>query len=397
MTPKLTLSADQKGIASNTQPSVFVIGLTPEGKAQRPHIITVQDGPTIEVTVVGRQPDGATVDVAIEQSRIRHVETKKIGDNRHIQIPHVDISKKRVIDFVKYGQTLAIPIDEDADKGASRVELLILAGKDAAIPPNWISPAESRPKNADDVRRCEVFCELLASGGAKIRCEWVSRFAEFWNSSQWKSIASFKDEWDFVDSCLAWCPRQSGLVDVLRCCVSVVSDPNSARHLETAAFGCNWAYSVELQDTPSLALNIRRLGKVPSVWNLIVGAKRVDYAQMHDLTRINVRNELTIDVPFDFEVPLDLVSGDLKGYAWHLSHPQPGYAKMTLEPAWKSQVFTVYVDEAKAAIPALKSARNLKHILIIGERGRDEKRVEQERAAMQKTLPDVAVTTCVLR
>ena len=38
MTPKLTLSADQKGIASNTQPSVFVIGLTPEGKAQRPHI-----------------------------------------------------------------------------------------------------------------------------------------------------------------------------------------------------------------------------------------------------------------------------------------------------------------------------------------------------------------------
>ena len=70
---------------------------------------------------------------------------------------------------------------------------------------------------------------------------------------------------------------------------------------------------------------------------------------------------------------------------------------MTLEPAWKSQVFTVYVDEAKAAIPALKSARNLKHVLIIGERGQDEERVEQERVAMQKTIPDVAVTTCVFR
>ena len=78
---------------------------------------------------------------------------------------------------------------------------------------------------------------------------------------------------------------------------------------------------------PALALNIRRLGKVPDVWNLIVGTKRANYAQMHDLTRINVRNELTIDVPFDFEVPLDLVDENLKGYAWHLSHPQPGYAK----------------------------------------------------------------------
>ncbi len=167
--PKLNLPENQKGTLSSTTKSPFVIGATLEGKAQRPHIVVVQDGLWVEIMIGGRQPDGASVDVTVEQSKIGDIETKKLNPSLTIQKPHVDCQKKRFIDFVKYGEVFSIHLGET--KSAACIEMLIQADDKTAVPENWTLPTKSQTSCSKHSKRTEIFGEILSGGGAELRYE----------------------------------------------------------------------------------------------------------------------------------------------------------------------------------------------------------------------------------
>ena len=169
MAPKLKLPENQKGIVSSMTKRPFVIGTTPEGKAQRPHIVVIEDGLSIEVTVAGRHPDGASIDVTVEESKILDIGTKKIAPDTTIQIPHVDNQKKRIVDFVKYGEVFSIRLGKK--HSASRIELMIQADDKTAVPANWTVPAKDDSPNSVNAKQTEIFGEILAGDGVELRCE----------------------------------------------------------------------------------------------------------------------------------------------------------------------------------------------------------------------------------
>lgn len=147
--PPLSLSDGKKGSISDTTQSPFVTGVTlvtnPKTKplVGRPHIVVLEDGMKIDLIVAGRQAEGATVDATVELSKITKVDAKRINSNTTIQIPSVDIRKKRVIDFVKFGETFVVPLGEEPANGKMpRLEIVVAVGED--IRPNWTSLASDR-------------------------------------------------------------------------------------------------------------------------------------------------------------------------------------------------------------------------------------------------------------
>lgn len=401
MAPKLDLSENQKGTVSNTTPSPFVTGVTPEGTAQRPHIVVIQDGSWIEVTVAGRQPDGATIDVTVERSKIGNVETKKIAPNSTVQIPHVDISKKRVIDFVKYGEILSIPLGEKgSQEAASRVELVIHADDEVAIPAKWTAPVVNCTPSSVDAKQAEVFGMVLASGSAKLRCERVSGLVKTHGHGLREDIAILQnvlqhDRWNLANPCWNCCPCGTGLVGALHLLTPMLTDPANVRTFETAVFGCAWVYSVELSDSPSLARNARLLNGVAELWDLTVTSMDCHYQLMHDLTKINVRHHLRLQGEGGGEEKAqaeETIGQDR--LVWHLRHDAPGHATLSLETA-EPPVFTVRVEEAASAIPALQKAAHVKRVLILGEYDEDVESAEQAKRTMQKALPNMKIDTFV--
>ncbi len=324
--PKLNLPGNQKGTLSSTTKSPFVIGATPEGKAHRPHIVVVQDGLWVEILIGGRQPDGASVDVTVEQSKIGNIETKKISPSLTIQKPHIDCQKKRFIDFVKYGEVFSIHLGET--KCAACVELLIQADDKTAVPENWTLPTKSQTSCSVHDKRTEIFGEILSGGGAELRYE-------------------------------------------------------------------KEGYSLTLFDSPRLLKNVRLLGDVPELWNLTISAKECNYTLIHDLTKINVRHNLRfLGMKGEMRIESEEIIGQDR-LAWRLHHDAPGYAKMTLAAA-EPQPFTVYVEDAETAIPALRNAAHVKQVLLVGvykdcDGNEADARVEQAKQMMQKALPNIKI------
>ena len=56
---------------------------------KQPHIIQLDEGTMIHVTLAGQQPSGATLDVTVDQSIIRDVDTRNVGADTTVQIPHI--------------------------------------------------------------------------------------------------------------------------------------------------------------------------------------------------------------------------------------------------------------------------------------------------------------------
>jgi len=322
--PKLKLPENQKETVSSTTVRPFVVGATPEGRANRPHIVAVHDGLWVEISLVGRRSDGASVDITVEQSKIGRVETKKVGDDLTIQQPRVDIIKKRVLDFLKYGEVFSIPI---GDKGSiSHVELIIQADVKTAVPASWIMPAKEISSDAANAKQAEILGNILASGGAELRYE--------------------KKE-----------------------------------------------YSVKLFDTPVLLWDIRLLSGIRKLQNLTITAKDHNYTLMHELTRVYVQHDLELLNPKGEKKMQSEEIGEDR-LVWHLHHDAPGYAKLTLEES-APPVFSVYVDEAEAAIPTLQKTAHVKQVLIIGVYDGDAPKAAQAKQLMQKALPNMKIETIV--
>ena len=85
--PRLLLSEGEKGNVVAGSQSPFVIGITTdESGAKKPQIAVIHEN-TIEVTPVGRQPNGVTVNVVVEQSEITEVEIKETSPARWSKYP----------------------------------------------------------------------------------------------------------------------------------------------------------------------------------------------------------------------------------------------------------------------------------------------------------------------
>ena len=251
--PRLTLFEGEKENVAVGSQSPFVIGFAAdEDGVTQPQIAVIDEGTRIEVTAFGRQANGATMNVVVEQSEITNVEIKKTGPDTFVQVPRLDTRKKRVIDFVKFGEVLTIPAGEKGADGITpRVELVVCGGNATSIPSNWTSPVVGRngPRNAE---REGIFNELLATGAARVRCERVSHWEKFCGHGLYADLLPLRDLCDLADLYCACCPHRFGLADALCLLAPAIDDPTSVRRLEESLLGYDWGYSVELAGSPSL-------------------------------------------------------------------------------------------------------------------------------------------------
>ncbi len=130
--PTLFLRDGQEGFVSDLRQSPFVTGLTrvtdqETGEVVRnPHIVVLKEGTKVTVAIAGQQPNGAVVDVTVERSKIANLNSKKLDPDTTVQLPHVDTCMKRVIDFVRLGDTLIVPCGgKDANARTPRVEIVV--------------------------------------------------------------------------------------------------------------------------------------------------------------------------------------------------------------------------------------------------------------------------------
>ena len=150
LAPALALEDGKEGIVSDCSQTPFVVGFTTDKKMKQPHIVVLSEGTLIHVSVVseaGHEASGATLDVTVEQSKIGDVDTKNIDPKTAIQIPHIAFHKKRVIDFVKYGKIMTIPMTEKSESGNEpRIELILgPPGKEIETPADWKNSPAKQP------------------------------------------------------------------------------------------------------------------------------------------------------------------------------------------------------------------------------------------------------------
>ncbi|MGO9112804.1 MAG: hypothetical protein ACLP9L_26525 [Thermoguttaceae bacterium] len=386
----MTCAEGEKVSIRDLSQTPFVTGITAveSGKAD-PHIVVLEEGTLVEVTVAGRQPGGATVDVTVEQSQIGKVKIKAIGPNTSVQIPDVDIHKKRAIDFVKFGEPMVIPLAAKvAGETMPRVELVIGRGEEIKIPRDWTGPAGKHARTTAAPERSDVLNDLLATGTTTIRCEKVSRWEKFRDRTLYDELGNLPEVWGCAESCL-YLPHRAGILDVpWLVSITIMDHRDRLEWLEETVLGHDWAYSVELTVGPTLPSALL-LGGLPEVWNLRVISKDFnDYPLMHFVTKVNVRHKLEL-VPCG-AAEAEIVKADWLQQRWYLRHDGPGYATLELEASAQ-----LYVEEAESAIPALKAAANLKHVLIIavGEANRDH--TERVQAVLKKALPQADIQTVV--
>jgi hypothetical protein len=383
--PRLTVFEGEERTAAVGSQSPFVIGIsTEEDGAKRPQIAVIDQGITIELTAVGRQANGVTMNVVVEQSQITDVDVKRTGPDTFVQVPHVDIRKKRVIDFVKFGEILTISTGKKRADGAKpRVELVVCAGNAMSMPSNWTSPTANR-ENPGDADRNEVFNELLATGAARVRCERVSHWEKFCGHRLYEGLVPLCDLADLYCSC---CPHRFGLADGLCLLAPAIDDPTRVRHLEESLFGYDWGYSVELADSPSLPSNVALLSHVPELWDLFIASEQYGYPMLRALTKVNVLHDLELCGENQTGATKD---GWLR-QQWCLHHDAPGHATLTQDAAAQ-----LSVEKAESAIPALKATANLKQVFILAEDEGDAKRLARTQEILEKALPNVKIDALIL-
>ena len=184
-------------------------------------------------------------------------------------------------------------------------------------------------------------------------------------------------------------PHRAGIFDVLSLAASTLEDQRRLERVEEALLGHDWAYSVELTDSPASS-GISLLGGLPEVWNLRVVTKDFkDYQFLHFLTKVNVRHQLEV-VPCG-AAEAEIGKHDWLQQRWCLRHEGPGYATLALEATAQ-----LYVEEAESAIPALKVA-NVKQVLLIAvvERKEDRDRLDRVQAVLKKALPQAKIEPIV--
>jgi len=293
--PALTLCDGARGSICDTSQSPFVTGVTRStgpAYANQPHIVVLDEGLKIDLIVSGRQPHGASVDVTVEQSKITRVDTKPIDSDTWIQIPVVDIRKKRVFDFVEFGSPLVVALGEKHAGGTvPRLEIVVSDG--ANVRPDCTARGAGAAATPGNLQSKAVLDAILATGGAKVLCQRVSRWEEARGRELDADLGRFKALCDCASVC-SFAPHRAGMVDVLALLSPAVHNPAWVRAFEEAVFGCVPGYSALLWDSPSLVRNVELLGRLPWLWDVTIRTSNPDPRLLHAVKGLRVLHRLEV-------------------------------------------------------------------------------------------------------
>jgi hypothetical protein len=152
--PRMTTHEDQEVSMEDCSQSPFVIGVSSTEDGKKPHIVVLKEGTAIKATIAGPKFDGATLDITVERSKIGNVDTKEVGSDEKIQLPSLETQKKRIIDFVKYGEIFSISTKEKSAAGDdSRIELVFGPAETIEKLPDSKAPAAKSLPDAKALRR----------------------------------------------------------------------------------------------------------------------------------------------------------------------------------------------------------------------------------------------------
>ena len=420
--PKLTFLSDgEKRRVFDRSQSPFVTGVIPvDGTirtALQPVIHVVDEGTSIEVAIFGQQHGGVTVDVTVERSSIADVGTKACGptveigpgvvEGTTVQTVRVDTEKKRVIEFVSFGETLVVPLGAKGSKGTlPRVELVVNPKEEVSS--NWFSRTGEGAGTPADGERKAVFDVILSTGAARVSCERVSRWRKLRGRALYDDLGPLRQFGDLAELYFTYCPHRFGSVDALSLLASTIRHPARVQRLEEVLLGYDLGYSVELWDSPSLVQNVELLGRLPELWSLVVVTNRLDYRLAHALTKVNVLSHLEVchtagqdpgADPYALP-PKPGIDGEREAAAtepsgpqlqWNVVHEPPGHAALVAQAGFD-------VDEAEAAIASLSAlppdVQEVLSVLIVAYE-EDGEQAQQAEAAMEQALPSARIDTFV--
>ncbi|MHB1033827.1 MAG: hypothetical protein ACYC35_02460 [Pirellulales bacterium] len=336
--------------------------------ARQPHIVVIDEGTKIDMTVAGRQPNGATVDVTVEQTRINKVDIKKCDPGTCLQIPSVATRKRRVIDFVRFGDTLVVPMGEKLANGRTpRVEIFVGAGE--IIKFNWPAHAADELLKPADAQREAIFHAILATGAARVSCERASRWAAYRGQTLHEDLAPLR----LLSDLATYCPHQDGVPALLCALAAMLDDPARVERLEEALVGCDPGYCVELRDSPSLLKNVELLSRLPSLSCVTIKTKKVDDRLLQAVKKLPVQH-----------LELDATTGNEP--AWFtVRETHDGMTGSTDELV---KTVSVPLEQAESAIPLLKALPNLEEVLIETVSKQDEAESKRTLTALQQALPN---------
>jgi hypothetical protein len=296
--PPLTLVEGEKCGVHDGSRRAFVTGATLEthpnakGHALRPKIVVLFEGIKVELTVAGRQPNGASVDATIEQSTITRVDAKKCNQWATVQVPKVATQTKRVLDFVEFDSPLVVPLGEKNAAGISpRLEIIVCEGENAKL--KKASHVATGPATSGDVERDAIFDAILATSDAKMRCERISRWERLRGHRLYDDLEPVQNICHAAES-LSHCPHSFGILDVLTMLVPAVHDPIQIRAVEEAVFGCVPAYSISLRASPSLSEHLKLLRRLPCLWDVSIEVEHVDEQLTEMAAQLKVLHRLEI-------------------------------------------------------------------------------------------------------
>jgi hypothetical protein len=269
------------------------------------------------------------------------------------------------------------------DGTAPALELVVCAGNATNIPSNWTVPAAARG-NPGHEASSQVLNEVLATGAATVRCEKVSRWKKLRGHGLDEDLGSLGDLCELAGKYYSYCPHRVGLADALNLLAPVMQDPDCLQYLEECLLGCDWGYSVELTDSPSLVASVKLLAGMPELWDLTITTEHYDYGLLHYLAKVNVLHDLEL---CGENRAVTMQDGCMR-QQWRLYHNGPGRATLALEAT--AQVF---VEEAESALPALKAAENLRQVLIVAEDEAGAERLAKTQEILEKALPNANIST----
>jgi hypothetical protein len=318
--------------------------------------------PGLEIAVKGiKQADGATVEVTLA--------------------PGAGARERHVVKFVKFDDTLVIPLGEKTAKGAApRVEVLVGGGD--VIHWNW-SWNEDNHLDREAAEREQVFRAVGATGTARISCVRGSRLKErmgeeaYWNL--WQGIDCVREYSEMaVDLYCSYCPHRRGLIDALS--IPIVNEILSewlrmnGSEYEEMVFGTVGECRVELIDGPWLMQNLESLGRLSEQSRVAVTI----YTRKADDRLFQAARSLRIR-------QVSLSDADVT-YFWSTceEHAEKGASRDE-----HVKMLTVSWQVAEAAIPSFKKLPNLEEILILGAAEQEgEAKARETLRAVQKALPN---------
>jgi hypothetical protein len=370
------------GLATSQSP--FVTGITPLGdpnaksSVRQPQITILDEGMKIDVMVNARQPHGATVDATVEEAKITRVDVKQASPEVALQSPQVDTRKRRVIQFVRFGEALAIPTGEkDAAGIAPRVEILVGAGDVIRFP--WTSENVSVPPlQGEAAQRQAIFHAVMATGAARISSFRVSRYSTLLDRSLSDDLSAFEPLFELVELYNAYWPVRSRLMQLpFALSLVVTNDSAAVQRFEDSLLGCDAGCCIELWDGPELVENVERLGRVSTLHSVNIYTKNADDRLSQAVKNLHARS-VAIDTTIrrDAPSPVSVVETN-------------NTPKGSMDEIAK----TAYVPwrQVESAIPALKAMPNLQVVLIDAIGAREEAPARRALAILKRALPKAEV------